>query len=184
MGKQLTLILGGARSGKSDFAQALARRRAGMDVLFLATAEPLDDEMRARIQNHCAARPAGWKTLEAAHHPGPALRCVPAARLVLLDCVTLWTSNVLLADERGGTGTMLGELKELLEWYDSSSSELILVSNEVGMSIVPENALARAYRDLLGMVNRKLADRADQVFWLVAGLPIEVKSLAVRLEDL
>jgi adenosyl cobinamide kinase/adenosyl cobinamide phosphate guanylyltransferase len=184
MGKQLTLILGGARSGKSDFAQALAQRRGGRDVLFLATAEGLDDEMRSRIQSHRAERPDGWKTLEAPRHPGLALQTAPSSRLVLLDCVTLWVSNVLLANASAGAPAMLSELDELLAWYENSSLELMLVSNEVGMSIVPENALARAYRDLLGLVNRKLADRADQVFWLVAGLPVEVKSLAVRLEDL
>ncbi len=184
MGKQLTLILGGARGGKSDFAQALARRRGGREVLFLATAEGLDDEMRSRIESHRAERPDGWNTLEAPRHPGLALHAAPPSRLVLLDCVTLWVSNVLLAEASGGTHAMLNELDELLEWYESSSPELLLVSNEVGMSIVPENALARAYRDLLGQVNRKLADRADPVFWLVAGLPVELKSLAVRLEDL
>ena len=181
MGKRLTLILGGARSGKSDFAQALAQKRGGDDVLFVATAQAFDDEMRTRIANHRVARPSAWKTLEAPRDVAAALRTAPVARVVLIDCVTLWASNFLLANENA---TDWCELDDLIEWYRESSCELIIVSNEVGMGIVPDNALARAYRDLLGRANKKLAEKADQVLLLVAGLAIDLKSNAVRLEDL
>ncbi len=184
MGSRLTLILGGARSGKSDFAQALARKRGGSAVLFVATAEARDDEMRARIQQHRAARPLEWSTLQAPRGVARALQSVAPARVVLLDCVTLWVSNVLLAGENAAAKEMARELDELLEWFHAAPREMIVVSNEVGMSIVPDNPLGRAYRDLLGNVNQKLAAAASEVFLLVAGVPMEIKSRAARLEDL
>jgi len=184
MGKRLTLILGGARSGKSTFAEALAQKRGGDNVLFVATAEALDDEMRARISNHRATRPGNWRTLEAPREVAHTLQSTPHARVTIIDCATLWASNILLANENAAVEGMMRELDALLAWYRTMAEELIIVSNEVGMGIVPDNALGRAYRDLLGAVNRKISDAADEVFWLVAGLPIEVKSHAVRLEDL
>ncbi len=184
MGRRLTLILGGARSGKSDFAQALAQKRGGAEVLFVATAQALDGEMQSRIQHHRAGRDARWNTLEAPRSIANELRSAPPARIVLLDCATLWVSNVLLAEEFNATASVLAELEELLAWHRNSDAELIVVSNEVGMGLVPPNEMGRAYRDLLGAVNRKLAGSADQVFLLVAGLPIEVKSRAVQWEDL
>jgi adenosylcobinamide kinase/adenosylcobinamide-phosphate guanylyltransferase len=184
MKKRFTLILGGARSGKSDFAQALARQRGDDDVLFVATAEARDEEMRARIEGHRAARPANWKTLEAPRRLARALLSAPTTRVVVLDCVTLWVSNVLLAKENVAADAMASELNEFLVWHRSALCELIVVSNEVGMGLVPENVLGRTFRDLLGMVNKRFAEEADEVFFLVAGLPIEVKTRAVRLEDM
>lgn len=184
MGKRLTLILGGARSGKSSLAESLAQKRGGDAVLFVATAEARDDEMRARIAHHRAVRRAGWTTIESPREIARALQSTARADVVLLDCATLWASNVLLADENAATETMMREVDELLAWHRASASEMIIVSNEVGMGIVPDNELGRAYRDLLGAVNRKLAEAADEVFYLVAGLPIEIKSRAVRWEDL
>jgi len=179
MGKRLALILGGARSGKSSFAQALAQKRGGEDVLFIATAQAYDDEMRTRIAHHRAVRPASWRTLEAPRDVAHALATAPSAHVVVLDCVTLWTSNVLLAEESTVIETMMREVDELLAWYRAAPSELIIVSNEVGLGIVPDNALARTYRDVLGAVNQKLANAADEVFWLIAGLPVEIKSRAM-----
>ena len=184
MGKRLTLILGGARSGKSSFAETLAQKRGGDDVLFVATAQARDDEMRVRIAHHRTVRRIDWRILEAPMAVARALESTKPARVVLLDCVTLWASNILLANESTATEAMTHEIEELLAWYRKSSSELIIVSNEVGMGIVPDNALGRAYRDLLGAVNRKFAEVADEVYWLVAGLPVEIKSRAVRVEDL
>ncbi len=184
MARQLTLILGGARSGKSDFARTLALKRGGDDVLFIATAQARDEEMRARIEKHRAERPAQWKVIEAPRaiaHVGEIRESSLHARVVLLDCVTLWVSNVLLEDERDAEQTMARELEEFLAWYHGAQIELIVVSNEVGMGIVPENELGRAFRDLLGAANQKLAAAADEVFWLVAGLPIEVKARAATL---
>ena len=184
MGKQFTLILGGARSGKSSFAEALARKRGGTDELFVATAQAGAEEMSARIDRHRASRPSEWRTLETTHDLGRALQVAPTARAVLIDCATLWVSNVLLADEPTAADTLTRQVDELLKWYHSAQSDLIVVSNEVGMGLVPDNSLGRAYRDLLGQVNRKLAEEADLVLLLLAGLPIEIKSRAIRLEDL
>jgi adenosylcobinamide kinase/adenosylcobinamide-phosphate guanylyltransferase len=180
MTRQLTLILGGARSGKSDFAQTLARQRGGDAVVFVATAEARDDEMRARIAAHRAARPVAWQTLEVPRAVARALASVTDARVIVVDCVTLWASNVLLAEEANASAVMAREIEELLAWYRANDAALILVSNEVGMGLVPDNALGRAYRDLLGTVNKQVAAAADQVFLLVAGLPIEIKSYAVE----
>ena len=180
MAKRLTLILGGARSGKSSFAEALAQKRGGDDVVFVATAQAGDDEMRERIAHHRAVRRAGWQTIESPREIARALQSTARADVVVLDCVTLWTTNVLLAHENSATETMMREVDELLAWHRVSSDELIIVSNEVGMGLVPDNVLGRAYRDLLGTVNRKLAEAADEVFLLVAGLPIEIKSRAMR----
>ncbi len=184
MNKRLTLILGGARSGKGDFAQALALKHGGDNVLFAATAQAGDEEMRRRIACHRATRPPNWTSLEATRALGCALRSVQAFPVVLIDCVTLWTSNVMADDDSLAAQSMQLEVDDLLAWYRSAQSELILVSNEVGMGLVPDNNLGRAYRDILGSVNRKLASSADQVFLLVAGLPIELKSLALHAEEL
>lgn len=178
MAKCLTLILGGARSGKSDWAQRLARERGDDDVLFVATAEARDDEMSARIAAHRAARPARWHTLEAPRELARALESVARARVIVVDCVTLWVSNVLLAEETRASVEMTREVDELLAWYRANGALLILVSNEVGMGLVPDNALGRAYRDLLGAVNKQLAESADEVFFLIAGLPLEIKARA------
>lgn len=184
MGKRLTLILGGARSGKSDFAQSLASAHGGDDVIFAATAQALDDEMDARIQKHHRGRPANWKTLQAPRGLAEALQTALPVRVVVVDCVTLWASNVLLADEGAAPQAMERELNALLAWYRASGCELIVVSNEVGMGLVPDNVLGRGYRDLLGAANKLLAAAADQVFLVVAGLPLEIKARAVRVEDL
>lgn len=184
MGKRLTLVLGGARSGKSDFAQGLALQRGSGEVLFVATAQALDAEMRARIDLHRSARDPRWRTLEAPHAVARALVLAPSAKVVLIDCLTLWTSNILLAFGQNAEAELVRELDELVAWYRGADLELIVVSNEVGMGVVPPYELGRAYRDLLGAVNRKMAAIADEVFWLVAGLAVEVKSRAVRLEDL
>ncbi len=183
MGQRLSFILGGARSGKSDWALALARKRAGDSVLFVATAQAGDDEMRTRILSHRAARPAAWATLEAPRDLAHALESVRPPQLVLVDCVTLWMANVMLEDEDSATGEMVRQVEELLAWYQRTPVELILVSNEVGSGVVPPYESGRLYRDLLGAINRKIAAEADQVFWMVAGLAVEVKSLAKKIED-
>ena len=168
---KFVLILGGVRSGKSDYAQQLARARGGDDVLVIATAEAGDDEMRARIEKHRAERNPRWRTLEATRGIARSLADVLPARVVLLDCLTLWVSNVLLAD----ADAMMREVDELITWQRASDGEMIVVSNEVGMGIVPDNELGRAYRDLLGAVNRKIAAEADEVYFMVAGIPMGIK---------
>ncbi|HFQ95842.1 MAG TPA: bifunctional adenosylcobinamide kinase/adenosylcobinamide-phosphate guanylyltransferase [Anaerolineae bacterium] len=176
----ITLILGGARSGKSTHAETLARQLGGDDVLYLATAQALDQEMADRIANHRAQRPAAWRTLEAPLHPGRALRAQrPRASVILVDCITLLVSNLLLAHEHAGMEEIerivMAEIDDLLAAARDLDAQLILVSNEVGMGLVPDNALGRAYRDLLGRANQRLAAAADRVIFMVAGLPLMVK---------
>jgi adenosylcobinamide kinase / adenosylcobinamide-phosphate guanylyltransferase len=180
---QLILILGGARSGKSDFAQKLARELGGEQVLFVATAEPGDDEMRRRISAHQQARPAGWRTLEAPEDAGEAiLQAGSSERVVLVDCLTLLVSNAVLrlgepSQVRQAEAAALEEVEGLVRAHGLGSATTIVVSNEVGLGIVPDNALARSYRDALGRANQALAARCDKVYWLVAGLPVEIKAL-------
>jgi adenosylcobinamide kinase/adenosylcobinamide-phosphate guanylyltransferase len=177
--QQITLVLGGARSGKSRCAQQLAEARGG-DVLFVATAAPGDDDMAARIARHRAERPAHWRTLEAQRGLAQALAAAPPAPTIVLDCVTLWVSNLLLAEDASWE-TAAAELDALLEWYRTRPVELIVVSNEVGLGIVPGDELSRAFREWLGWFNQRLAAQAGAVYLMVAGLAVDVKALAVRL---
>lgn len=185
MAERLTLILGGARSGKSDFAQALARQRGGDAVLFVATAQAHDDEMRVRIEAHRARRPAAWQTIEAPRDLAHALQNARGEpRVVVIDCLTLLVSNILLADERDAEARLTNEVDALLAWQRAHAAEMIVVSNEVGWGIVPDYPLGRAYRDRLGAINQRVARQADEVFLTVAGLPVEIKSLAARPFDI
>lgn len=186
MGKRVTLILGGARSGKSDFARELALRNGG-PVLFVATAEPGDEEMRARIEAHRRERPRSWRVLEAPRGVGRLLTAEYGGEAtVLVDCVTMLVSNVLLtslppsgafgvAEAQAALEAVRREMEELLDAAERHPARYLLVSNEVGLGVVPENALARLYRDALGWANRLLAARADEVYLLVAGVPLAVK---------
>ncbi len=173
---RITLIIGGARSGKSHHAQRLAESRR-RPVLFVATAEAGDTEMAAKIARHRAERPADWATLEAPRGLARALAAAPPAPVVLLDCVTLWVSNLLLAEGASWEGAQ-AELEALLAWQRAGASELIVVTNEVGQGIVPIDALSRAYQHWLGAFNQRLAAAADRVLLMVAGLAVDVKRLA------
>ena len=185
MARQLTLILGGARSGKSSYAEQLAGAQGG-DVLYLATAQAWDEEMATRIANHRAQRPAHWHTVEAPQSAGAALattlgaHAVPADAVVLLDCLTLLASNVLIAlpepsTEAQATDALMAEVDALLAVYQQHDLGWIIVSNEVGLGIVPPYPLGRLYRDALGRANQRLAQVADEVLFMVAGLPLVVK---------
>jgi adenosylcobinamide kinase/adenosylcobinamide-phosphate guanylyltransferase len=179
----LILLTGGARSGKSAFAERLARTLGGDDVVYLATAEPLDEEMAVRIARHRADRPVSWRTLESPRTPAATLRAQPTARTVILDCLTLLVSNLLLAsgpepDEDAVRPVVEAELHALADWASGPSRTLIIVTNEVGLGIVPEMKLARIYRDLLGRANQLLAARAAEVYLLFSGIPVELKRLA------
>ncbi len=181
MKKELILILGGARSGKSAHAEKLALELAGPDVLYIATAQAFDDEMRERIAAHRAGRPTGWRTLEAPSLvAAPLSEAIGPARAVLLDCLTLLASNALLAlgDEpsaRAAEAAVDAEVSALLAAYHAGSATWIVVSNEVGLGLVPPYPLGRAYRDALGRANQRLAAAADRVLFMVAGLPLAVK---------
>jgi len=183
--ESVVLILGGARSGKSRFAQELARR-AGGDVLYVATAELREEEMRSRAEAHRAERPAGWETVEEPLALGTAVRSGSAAT-VIVDCLTLWASNVLerfVGEAEPPPAPSLVEarrfaLEELERALEAARERrLLFVSNEVGQGIVPLGGLARAYRDLLGEVNQFVARRAGQVCLMVAGLPVDIRRLA------
>ena len=181
MGQQLIFILGGARSGKSAYAQRLAQKLGGDSVAYVATAEPGDDEMRARIGTHRAERPAGWRTVEAPLLTGIELMAATEdAQVVLLDCITLLVSNAVMAagDEAGSAAaeTAAGrEVDALLAVYSQGNATWIVISNEVGMGLVPPYPLGRVYRDALGRANQQIAAAADRVLLMVAGLPWELK---------
>ena len=167
---RLTLVLGGARSGKSRYAESLIESQPG-NWVYLATATPGDDEMRARIQTHRARRGAHWITVEEPLDlAGAMMRQDGPARPILVDCLTLWLSNAMLAerDIDAETARLAAALKGL-------ASPAVLVANEVGLSIVPDNALARAFRDSAGRLNQTIAALADRVYFVAAGLPLTLK---------
>lgn len=176
---QLTLILGGARSGKSAYAEKLAAEW-GQRVLYIATAQVGDEEMAHRIAAHRLARPVAWQTLEAPSHVGAALAEIKdTPEVLLLDCLTLLTSNILLALEDKPQadieGAVQAELEAILAAQVRLNAPLIVVSNEVGLGLVPPYPLGRVYRDLLGRANQHLAARANRVIFMVAGLPMIIK---------
>lgn len=175
----LTLILGGARSGKSSYAERLAAA-AGQQVLYIATAEIGDEEMAQRIAAHRLARPAAWQTLEAPRSVGAALAEVKEPPdVLLLDCLTLLTSNILLALETEPQtvieAAVQAELEALLSAQVRLNVPLVVVSNEVGLGLVPPYPLGRIYRDVLGRANQYLAAKANRVIFMVAGLPMTIK---------
>lgn len=183
MGKHLTLILGGARSGKSSYAEQLAAQR-GQRIAYVATAQAWDDEMAHRIENHRRQRPATWETIEAPSQVGAAIAAAEASAgdwdVVLIDCLTLLASNVILAlpepvETSAAEAALRAEVDALLDAYQASKASWILVSNEVGLGIVPAYPLGRVYRDALGRANQQLAAVADEVLFMVAGLPMRVK---------
>ena len=183
------LILGGARSGKSRLAVELAQKRGG-DVLFVATAEARDGEMEQRIAAHRRVRPSNWKTLEATLNIGAQItRNIGKVQTVIIDCVTLLVNNVFeqcgeAADASGVEKTIEVEIKELLDCIEKSKALFIIVSNEVGLGIIPGDRISRLYRDSLGRANQMLAARADEVYLLVAGLPVAIKKPAESMQSI
>jgi adenosyl cobinamide kinase/adenosyl cobinamide phosphate guanylyltransferase len=163
----LTLILGGARSGKSTRALSLATGR----VLFVATAEALDDEMALRISRHRSERPTEWDTLEEPRDIASALRARgDTYDTVIIDCLTLWVGNLI---EGGGAPSEW--VAPLIAAYRAGRADWVVISNEVGLGIVPDTPLGRRYRDALGVVNQLVAAEADRVTLLVAGLAMDLK---------
>jgi len=166
---RLTLVLGGAASGKSAFAESLVKE-TGRKLTYFATAQVFDDEMRDKVSRHQRMRGPEWHTIEEPLDLAPALAAVECDDVVLLDCATMWLSNHILADndlDKAGDSLMAGLLQCL--------APMVVVSNEVGLSVVPENALARRFRQAQGELNQKLAERADLVINVVAGLPQVLK---------
>ena len=178
---ELTFVTGGARSGKSSYAERLASS-TGRAVVYLATLEPLDEEMRDRIARHQVQRPSNWSTVEAPRALAAALGEAPSESTVLLDCLSLWVSNRLLAlgDEPASAVLRLleaeldEEINEMLEASRRRVADTIVVSNEVGSGVVPPSPLGRAYRDLLGRANQRVSLAADRAWLLVAGRALEM----------
>lgn len=184
MTKELVFILGGARSGKSAFAERIAGQSDS--VLFVATAQAWDDDMKQRIAAHKNSRPNYWDTLEEPTAIVPAMRpVIPDYDTILLDCLTLWVSNMLLKDEDDPEveKQILASTEELLALYEEGTATWIVVTNEVGLGIVPPTSLGRVYRDLLGKVNQLVASRAHKVYLMSAGLALELKSLGAQPFD-
>lgn len=167
--KSLSLVLGGAASGKSAFAEALVRA-TGRPRIYIATAQAFDAEMTAKIAAHQRARGPGWRTIEAPLDPGAALGAATSAEVVLLDCATLWLSNLMLAD-----------LEPAVAWQGleralaTCPAPVVVVSNEVGLGLVPDTPLGRRFREAQGMLNQRLAALADLAVLVVAGLPLVLK---------
>jgi adenosylcobinamide kinase/adenosylcobinamide-phosphate guanylyltransferase len=166
----VTLVLGGARSGKSRYAEDLVDRHPGRRT-YLATAEVLDDEMAARVKTHRARRDSDWKTVEEAIDLAGALKVeTEQGAAVLVDCLTLWLGNLLGKDR-----DVDAEIDGLIAAVGQFGGPVVFVSNEVGQGIVPDNALARRFRDLAGILHQRLAEKADHVVFVTAGLPMKLK---------
>lgn len=211
-----TLVTGGARSGKSRFAELLATH-SGLPVTYIATAQIWDLEMADRVEKHRQSRPTEWNLIEEPYHINKTLLSIKEnSGLILLDCVTIWLSNLLLASsnpEESLTNTsspsnnysstsdstekkpiyfspsiiaetaILSEVQKVAQTAAQISPKVIFVTNEVGQGIVPDNPLARAYRDLAGRANQILAEAATKVYFVVAGYPLEIKHQGQQLLD-
>ena len=176
----VALILGGARSGKSSYAQSLAEE-TGESVTFIATAEALDDEMSTRIQKHRAERSPNWETLEIPRDISSHVEKI-TTDVVILDCITLLVSNVLMqfvkddfVDEEPFRQALLKEVNDLIASIHTSKQDWIIISNEVGLGLVPPYQMGRIYRDGLGWTNQQLARAANKVILMVAGIPTVIK---------
>lgn len=172
--KKIIFVLGGCRSGKSRHALKLADQVYGQNKTFIATCVPRDEEMKQRVLYHKKERAPDWKTLEVPVLLSEAIIENSRKRgVILIDCLTLWVNNIFM--ENNGQENIDGHLIKLTRSFDKVRCPVILVSNEVGAGIVPENKLARQFRDVMGFVNQKVADISDEVIWMVAGIPTTIK---------
>jgi adenosylcobinamide kinase/adenosylcobinamide-phosphate guanylyltransferase len=170
----LTFFLGGCRSGKSGLALKAASAIPADRRVFIATSMPFDDEMKARVARHRAERGAGWITVEAPLALAEAIaENARSGCVVLVDCLTLWISNMLL--ETGAPAAVEPRIPHLIRTLAQAPCPVVLVSNEVGAGIVPENTLARQFRDLAGTANQAVSAAANRVVWVVAGIPVTIK---------
>ncbi len=166
---KLTFVLGGAASGKSSFAEKLVCD-TGAPRVYLATSQVFDDEMRRKVDDHITMRGPDWETIEEPLHLEDILTALPADKVVLLDCATMWLSNHMMEDADIGAAT-----ERLVNALTACKARVVIVSNEVGMGIVPDNALARAFRNAQGKLNIRLADVSDLAVFVVSGLPHVLK---------
>jgi adenosylcobinamide kinase / adenosylcobinamide-phosphate guanylyltransferase len=167
--KTITFVLGGARSGKSAYAEKLVTALPA-PWTYIATAQSFDEEMADRIAEHQARRKPGWVTVNAPLELGAAIRAVPSGQPILIDCLTLWVTNLMLGEQSVAQAS-----QDLMLALAASHSPVVLVSNEVGFGIVPDNKLAREFRDYAGRLHQHVATWADHVVLIVAGLPMVVK---------
>ena len=172
MGK-IILVLGGTRSGKSNYALNLAKRES-RKVAFIATCKPMDNEMRRRVILHRRNRPSYWKTFEHPRDMSLLLKNTGSKfEIIIIDCLTLFVSDLILAGVK--ESVIRSKIKILLKVLKEISAQVIIVSNEVGLGVVPENKLARDFRDIAGRMNQIVAGKSDEVYFMVSGLPLKVK---------
>lgn len=193
MNGTLTLVLGGVRSGKSRFAEELAIKLGGDNVLFVATAENRDGEMDHRIQKHKESRPKCWETLEQSLNVGQAIReRAKPSHALLIDCLTILVSNVLCRDPEFVLTPksidqihlqLLAELDSIVQIAKEQQSHVIVVSGEVGLGIVPEHPLGRAFRDLLGWANQHLARHATATYMMIGGLAVPLNAISMTVDQ-
>lgn len=182
--KKVILVSGGARSGKSHFAQEYARKN-GEKVLFVATATAGDEDMRQRIEKHQKDRPSNWRTLEAATDIGMQIEAnFGDARLIVIDCITMLVSNIFSRFDEAQFDTIsdkvlekevVAEIEELNQCMKKVNASFLIITNEVGLGLVPDNRMGRLYRDVLGRANQMIAQTADEVYLLMAGIPLRIK---------
>ena len=187
MGQVIT-ILGGVRSGKSSFAEALATQLGGENVVYLATGEAIDDEMTDRIARHQSSRPASWQTVESRRELATSIsQLIPLPKVILVDCLTIWISNILLD---AGEGTpfseierqMREEIDQFLEVVQKTNVSVIVVAGEVGMGVVPDSLLGRQFRDLHGWANQVLVRAASNSYLMIAGRAVNLDSISKPVE--
>ena len=172
--KEIIFVIGGCRSGKSTYAMQTAERVPAEQKIFIATCVPRDDEMKRRVARHQKERSQNWVTVEAPLNLPEAIRQNSrSGDVILVDCLTLWVSNLLM--ETGDDSKIEETISQFINAIAKAAGPIVLVSNEVGTGIVPENALARKYRDIIGRVNQAVAKAAGRVIWMVAGIPVTVK---------
>ncbi len=196
MENRIVLVMGGARSGKSEFAEKLMHKTSGLRKGYIATSQILDEEMRYRVIVHKARRPASWKTFEVMHEAAPMMKeILSESDAVLFDCITMYVSNLLMdhIDHRRVETLGVEDLEQLRDILTNDleamfsliseyqGKEIIFVSDELGMGIVPGNAMSRVYRDLVGLANQYIARRADSAYLSVAGITIDLKKSEVHL---
>ena len=173
---QITFIIGGCRSGKSRYALELGQQLSEQDRIFIATCKPRDEEMQQRVAKHQSERDPSWKTMEIPLQIDKTIDdCSLKGTILLVDCLTLWISNLLLDNQ--GFKTIVPHIDRLTQSLRNARGAVILVSNEVGTGIVPEHELSRLFRDAVGFTNQQIAACADEVIWMVAGIPVSIKRL-------
>jgi len=173
---EITFVIGGCRSGKSRYALDLAAKLSERQKIFIATCLPQDEEMRQRVARHRKDRGKTWITLEVPINLPKALtQNGSRGDVILVDCLTIWTSNLLTLKPKISEEEVIESVDNLTRALQTMRCPVILVSNEVGTGIVPENRLARQFRDIMGMANQRVAECAHGVIWMVAGIPVKIK---------